>query len=170
LIGPALRLVHERTSEVILGQAAEVLTHQATGEETTALYERLAKAKSASLLSLSLELPLLLSGNELHLAAAHELTSDFAVAYQIADDLADVAQDTHEGSPNLVLSLLERDGLTRPAAHTCAIELATARLASAEKRAIGLPNDCAAKLLLHAEKLRRTLAEYSLLTFTTAGI
>ena len=130
----------------------------------------MAKAKSASLLSLSLELPLLLSANEAYLAEANAAASDFAVAYQVADDLADVVQDTQEGSSNLLLSLLERDGLPRPEAHACAIELATARLASAEKRAKGLPNDCAAALLLHVAKLRRTLADYSLIPLTTAGV
>jgi geranylgeranyl diphosphate synthase type II len=170
LIVPALRLVHQRTSEVILGQVAESFARQASGEATTAHYERMAKAKSASLLSLSLELPLLLSGNEAYLAEANAVSADFAVAYQVADDLADVVQDTQEGSSNLVLSLLERDGLTKPGAYSRAVELATARLDSAEKRAKGLPNHCATTLLSHAEKLRQTLAEHSLLPLTTAGV
>jgi geranylgeranyl diphosphate synthase type II len=168
LIAPALRLVHRRTSEVILGQAAESVAQQSGLEGTTAHYQRVAKAKSASLLSLSLELPLLLSGNEACLADAHEAASDFAVAYQIADDLEDVAQDTQERPSNLLL-LLEADGLAKPEAYTCAIELAAAHLAYAGKGARGLPNDCAARLLVHAEELRRTLAGYSITSLATAG-
>ena len=170
LIAPALRLVHQRTSEVILGQAAENVRCQATGETTMAHYERVAKAKSASLLSLSLELPLLLSGHEAHLACANAIVSDFAVAYQIADDLADVAQDEKEGSSNLVLSLLERDGLTRSEAYNCGIELAIAHLASAKKQARDLPHNCATQLLLHADKLGQTLKAYSVTPLTTAGV
>jgi len=162
VVGPALRLVHRRVGEVILGQAAESGARRASEEKTLALYEHLAKAKSASLLSLSLELPLLLSGNEKFLVDAHELSSDFAVAYQIADDLADVVRDTQEGSSNLLLSLIEREGLTRSDAYTCAVQLATTRLTSAQARARLLPNECAATLLLYAEKLRHTLTEYSL--------
>jgi hypothetical protein len=129
----------------------------------------LAKAKSASLLSLSLELPLLLSGNDAHLARAHDVASHFAVAYQIIDDLADVAQDAQEGSSNLLLSLIERDRLTKSEAYTCAIELVTSRLASVESLARYLPNDCAATLLLYAEKLNRALAKYSAAPIALAG-
>ena len=170
LIAPALRLVHQRTSEVILGQAAEGVARQTGSDSTTAHYEQLAKAKSASLLSLSLELPLLLSGNNLCLADAHRLASDFAVAYQIADDLTDVVQDTEEGSSNLLLSMMEQDGLTRSEAYACAIELATAHLESVNRRAKDLPHNCAATLLLYAEKLRLTLAEHSAALLATAGV
>lgn len=170
LIAPALRLVHQRTSEVILGQVAEGVARQTERESTTTRYERLAKAKSASLLSLSLELPLLLSGNDLRLADAHRVASDFAVAYQIADDLADVVQDAEEGSSNLLLSLMEQDGLNRSQAHACAIDLATAHLESVKRQAKDLPHDCAATLLLYAEKLRLTLAEHSAALLATAGV
>ena len=169
-IAPALRLVHRRTSEVIVGQTEEIAPAQLGSGETALRYERLARAKSASLLSLSLELPLLLSGNEMYLAEANAVAGDFAVAYQIADDLADVLQDAREGSLNLMLSLVEQDGLTRPAAYAFAINLATARLASAQKQAAALPNDCAASLLALAEKLRQTLAAYSSTSLVTAGV
>ena len=169
MLAAALRLVHQRVSEVIVGQSAESVGQQASGEATTALYERLARAKSASLLSLSLELPLLLSNNQRFLAEAHELASDFAVAYQIADDLADVMQDTQEGSLNLLLSLIERDGLTRPAAYARAMELAAKHLESARGRARLLPNDCAATLLFYAEELRQKLTEPAPKAFAIAG-
>jgi len=169
MLAAALRLVHQRVSEVIVGQSAESVGQQASGEATTALYERLARAKSASLLSLSLELPLILSNNERFLAEAHELASDFAVAYQIADDLADVMQDTQEGSLNLLLSLIERDGLTRPAAYARAMELAAKHLESARGRARLLPNNCAATLLFYVEELRQKLTEPAPKAFAIAG-
>jgi geranylgeranyl diphosphate synthase type II len=158
LIAPALRLVHRRTSEVILGQAAEG-TSKSEREPAVAYYERLAQGKSSSLLGLSLELPLLLSGNTLHLAAAHAAACDFAVAYQIADDLTDLAQDMRERSLNLVLLLMEHDAMTRGEAWQAAVEIAQARLASSRAHASQLPNRCAAAMLQHGETLGQSLSE-----------
>jgi geranylgeranyl diphosphate synthase type II len=161
LIGPALRLVHRRTSEVIAGQAAESLA-TIEDENVVSFYERLARGKSASLLSLSLELPLLLSDNYELLAMAYAACTDFAIVYQIADDLSDFAQDAREGSVNLLLLLIEKEHLTEAAAYTRAFELAEARLASMEAKAHQLPESCTAVLLEHGKKLRGTLASYML--------
>jgi geranylgeranyl diphosphate synthase type II len=157
LIAQAIRLVHLRTSEVIFGQASESL-EQAEDETTEACYERSARGKSASLLSLALELPLLLSGHREFTTMAHEAASNFAVAYQIADDLNDCTQDSQEGSSNLLLLLTQRDGLTMEQALACAIMLSTDRLTSAETQASRLPSQCAATLLQHAARLRESLA------------
>jgi geranylgeranyl diphosphate synthase type II len=161
MIGPALRLVHKRTSEVIAGQAAErFVTIEC--DDVVGSYERLARGKSASLLSLSLELPLLLSGNSDLLTTAYAAATDFAIVYQIADDLSDLAQDAREGSLNLLLLLINKENLTEAQAYARALELAIARLASMEEQARRLPNSCAAVLLGHGEKLRGTLASYML--------
>jgi len=168
MIGPALRLVHQRTSEAILGQAIENLPPTSRVEAVT-YYERLAKGKSASLLSLSLELPLLLSGNSQFLPMAYAAASDFAVAYQIVDDLADLVQDTREGSSNLLL-LLIHDGLSGPQALTKATAMATARLASAEEHAKHLPNNCALSLLHHATKLALAVADHRMAALALVGV
>jgi geranylgeranyl diphosphate synthase type II len=157
LIAPAIRLVHLRTSEVILGQANEGAL-KSERETTVAFYGRLAQGKSASLLSLALELPLLLSGHNAHLATARSAAYDFAIAYQIADDLADLAQDMQEGSLNLARLLVEHEGMARDEACHTAAETANARLASAEIFARQLPNDCAAAMLEYAGTLRQSLA------------
>jgi len=159
LIGPALRLVQRRTAELILGEAAESLV-QAEGADTLSCYEHLAKGKSASLLSLSLELPLLLSGNAELLEHAHRLATDFAIVYQIADDFHDFAQDAQEHSPNLLLMLMEREHLSAPDAYAAAAELAEARLASMKRDAELLPSGCAQLMVVQAEMLRATIAEY----------
>lgn len=156
VLGSALRLVHRRTREVILGQALEGAP-KTQQESTEAYYDRLAQGKSASLLSLSLELPLLLTGNTTHLARAHSVARDFAVAYQIADDLTDFAQDMQEGTLNLAVLLIQHEGMTRQEALTSAQGIAAARLAAAEAHATALPNGCAATLLHHADRLRRSL-------------
>jgi geranylgeranyl diphosphate synthase type II len=156
LIGQAIRLVHLRTSEVIVGEAAESF-ELGQWKETEADYERSARGKSASLLSLALELPLLLSGHPEFTAMAHEAASNFAVAYQIADDLDDWNQDSQEGSSNLLLLLMQREGLTLEQASVRAFELSDARLTSAELQAGQLPRQCASTLLQHAARLRRSL-------------
>ncbi len=156
LIGEALRLVHRRTSEVIHGQAAECLEKDEQ-EDTVAFYEQQAIGKSASLLSLALELPMLLSGRPEFLATAHAAASHFAVAYQIADDLKDYEQDAEEGSPNLVLLLQRREGMSLEEAREQAIELAAARLSAAQAQAACLPNHCAATLLQYANRLHQSM-------------
>lgn len=159
LIGPALKLVHLRTEELILGEAAEAMAHTADAD-TLSCYERLAKGKSASLLSLSLELPLLLSGNGEHREHAHGAATDFAVIYQVADDLADFAQDAQEHSPNLLLMFMEREHLSATEAHVAAMELAGARLASMKRLTGLLPNGCANLMVAQAEMLRTSIAQH----------
>ena len=159
LIGPALRLVHLRTQELILGEAAEIMV-QAQGADTVSCYECLAKGKSASLLSLTLELPLLLSGNAEYLEHAHRAATDFAIVYQIADDLPDFAQDAQEHSPNLLLMLMEREHLSASDAYAATAELAEVRLASMKKHAEMLPKGCAQLMVVQAEMLRATITEY----------
>jgi len=155
-LAPALRLVHRRTRDVILGQALEGVP-KTEHESTEAYYCRLAQGKSSSLISLCLELPLLLTGHADHLAAARSAARDFAVAYQIADDLADLAQDTQEGTMNLALLLIQHEAMNRAEAISAAETIAAARLAAAEAHCAALPNRCAAVLLQHAESLRRSM-------------
>jgi geranylgeranyl diphosphate synthase type II len=157
-IAQALRLIHRRTSEIILGQAAEG-ERKSEREATMAYYERLAQGKSASLLSLSLELPLLLSGHGSELETAHSAACDFAVAYQIADDLTDVAQDMREGSLNLVMLFMEQEGMTQDEAWHAAVNIAKEKLASSAAHAAKLPKNCSAAMLDHAGTLRHSLAE-----------
>lgn len=166
-IAPAIRLVHRRTCEVILGQAEEGLS-KSEQEATIAHYELLAKGKSASLLSLALELPLLLSDKESLQSVAHSAMCDFAIAYQIADDLADLDQDMQECSLNLVRMLMEQEGLTRDKAWETAAMIAEAKLASAKACALRLPNQCAATMVRHAETLRHSLATAEAVSLSTA--
>jgi geranylgeranyl diphosphate synthase type I len=156
LLAAALRLVHRRTREVILGHALEAVP-KTDQEPTEEYYDRLAQGKSASLLSLSLELPMLLTKNETHLATANSVARDFAVAYQIADDLTDFMQDMHEGTANLALLLIQHDGMDRTEALSAAAKIAAARLARAETSAASLPYGCADMLLQYADRLRCSL-------------
>jgi hypothetical protein len=92
------------------------------------------------------------------------------VAYQIADDLEDYQQDAEEGSLNLLLLLQRLEGLSLEQARTQAMDLAAARLSTAEAHAGSLPNHCAATLLDYADRLRRSLRCGSSLAMTHAGV
>jgi len=157
MIGPALRLVHRRTEQLILGEAAEAEL-RTFGTQTLRCYERMATGKSASLLSLSLELPLLLSGNSVYQNHAHKAATEFAIVYQIADDLADLQQDAQENSPNLLLMFMERDHLSIAEAHAAAMDLALTRLAAMRELADGLPRGCAQLMVNQADMLRIAIA------------
>lgn len=169
VIGQAIRLVHQRTKQVISGQAAEA-GMQPGHLQTVLEYEQMAMGKSASLISLPLELPLLLAGQSQFMPRAESVASDFAIAYQIADDLEDFEQDSHDQSSNFLRRMMERDRLCHSDACAYAIQVARERLASSVEHARTLPNDCASALIEHANKLQNTFERHRPRTAAAAGV
>lgn len=167
LIPVIFGLVHRRAQEVILGQAAELAAAAVPGT-TPEQYEILAQSKSASLLSLSLELPLCAAGYMSALAQAEQVAALFSVAYQIADDLEDVEQDRLANSLNLVDVLSASKSISVAEAKERAAARAEALLRSAAPLARDLPLDCAAVLVDHAEALLKRLALTTALTRPSA--
>ena len=165
---PALfGIVHRRAQSLILGQAAELAVFD--GSTITAQqYEALAEGKSAALLSLSLELPLCTAGHEFSLPQARQVATSFAIAYQIADDLADFEQDQLAHSLNLISVLLSSTGISPDEAKEQAAARAKELLHRAINLARDLPCECAAVLVDHAETLLLRLAPTSELTALTA--
>jgi len=157
-MAPALALVHRRTREAIAGEASQGCERD-RAEDPLLYYQRQAKGKSASLLSLALEFPLLLADQAPFLARAHLAASDFAVAYQIYDDIVDFEPDRQGHAANLLLLLMLECRLPMPLALTRALELAAGCLSSAEDHAKALPYDCASALVEQAKKLGNALAE-----------
>ena len=93
LVLPAmLALLHARTGTAIDGQCADLSLRHDQPEGLTH-YLHIAKAKSGALLSLPLEMVLLASAQNNALPLAREACENFAVSYQIWDDLQDAAQD-----------------------------------------------------------------------------
>jgi geranylgeranyl diphosphate synthase type II len=152
-------LVHSRTRQVILGQVAE-LSSTTCATITPAQYEVLAQGKSAPLLSLTLELPLLLSGKLPAMAPSLEAANLFAVAYQIADDLEDHAQDSLGHSLNFVDVLCASSDASVFEAKHLSSARAVELLEGAMSIARDLPSDCAALLIAHAKTLRERMAHY----------
>ena len=88
-----LTLVHERTVTAIDGQCAD-LSLRPEQPDAMARYIQIAKAKSGALLSLPLELVLLATGQTESLALTRHACENFAVSYQIYDDLQDALADS----------------------------------------------------------------------------
>lgn len=154
---PALiSLVHERTSSVINGQCAGLIpTGRAVAD--MALYERIAAAKSGSLLSLPMELALAGSSNREWIEEARLAAEHFAVGYQIVDDMDDIEQDEGSLSVNavLVLKASEQGDLRRSLSK--AREYCHFHLEQAIARCGGLPEGSGALLQELAQKLRDRL-------------
>ena len=103
-----LALVHTSTALAIRGQC-EDMDASKHAQINFAEYIKVVTAKSGALLSLPLELVFVASGRKNWLNQARDAAQTFAVAYQIADDLADVASDKESDSLNII-SILESGG------------------------------------------------------------
>ena len=161
-LGALMHLVHSRVATVIHGQELDSLPHENGGFDLAA-YERIAAGKSGPLLSLPLELPLRLSGLGRHAATAREAAEAFAIGYQIADDLQDIALDDPLQSPNsgsnLVWILRAQD--SGGAAENLAARHAKAALMRAVKAARALPNGAGDLLCSYAERFEHQLRSWS---------
>lgn len=168
ILPAALALVHQRTRDVILGQAIENLDDQ---DSTTvlALYGRRARGKSASLLSLPLELPLLVSGNQAAMQDAYQAAGFFALAYQVSDDLEDLEHDEARGSLNLVLMLERSWALSRSQAQLTAAVHAQRSLRQSKDYTAKLPLECATAMDTSAQKLGERLAAFQHAPLALAG-
>ncbi len=165
LIAPSIQLVFRHTRSVIVGQGSE----QNSIPLTLAAYEALAIDKSASLLTLPLHLPLMVSGQSSYMALAQRVTEAFAVAYQIADDLEDYPQDQQIGALN-ILSVLCRGGSfdldqARAQAAARAVEL----LHGCIQDAVELPQHCSAVMVGHAGRMLADLEAKAANEFAWAG-
>lgn len=145
--------VHGRVASVIGGQTADLRAAPAASDPDT--YCGIAGAKSGGLLGLPLELALLAAGRREALAGAAEAARQFAVGYQIADDLADSDRDRLQDQLNIV-AVLTAAG--EPAPAVAAAELAIARFDAAITAARALPNASATLLSRQARTMRVQVA------------
>ena len=135
---------HMRTADLISGQARDLQSSAQAGPDQPSLlsplgYIETARLKSGSLLALPLELALLAAGKGSSSVAVARLAGEsFAVAYQIADDIADREADLARGSCNLV-GILQREGLDPETAVNEAIRMAQTQLAIARSAADEIP-------------------------------
>jgi geranylgeranyl pyrophosphate synthase len=165
LLPAMLALLHERTGAAIDGQCAD-LTMRNDQPEGIAHYINIAKAKSGALLSLPLELVLTASGRTDALPLARSACENFAVSYQIFDDLQDATIDCEsdavsKGQPkclNIVFILTNQNSLAEAEksmdSQAAARDLGLQHLALCEAIALQMPNASGALLLDLSAQLR----------------
>ena len=115
-----------------------------------------AKEKSGPLFSLSLELPLVLSGHFYFLSTAREAGAAFGIGYQIFDDIHDCARDRESGSLSNLALLFGSSGDSELTSLESAEDLAYHYLQEAASGAAALPDGCGALL---ADKCAELLSE-----------
>lgn len=163
LLPELLNLVHNRTSHAILGQCADLGTH-ANVRNPINHYTLLSKAKSGALFSLPIEMTFLIAGQHQFMSLAREACENFAVAYQIADDVQDLAVDMHNSSVNptqhpcanivFIMSQIAIKGTTPSKTHVQkSILLAQEQLSDCVRKASLLPKNSGAYLIRLAQQL-----------------
>lgn len=104
-----LKIMHQRIAQASYGQSADLSITPA--QMTLEAYLEVVMAKSGALLSLPLEFVLLLGGHHQSIQIAQQACKDFAVGFQILDDLRDRSTDAlqaADGSARLnILSIFE---------------------------------------------------------------
>lgn len=149
-----LSLVHNRTSIAIRGQCADLCV-EAADEIDLVRYETIAVAKSGALLSLPLELVLTASGNENLALQARIAVEHFAIGYQIADDIEDLAHDAGAQKIAINIVLILGGGTSALFEARC---LAQRHLRAAASAALALPHGAGKLLSEQALRLSATLA------------
>jgi len=135
-----IALTHQRTAMAIAGQCADIGTRRCDPIEISD-YERIAGAKSGSLIGLPLELALVASDNAAFCAQARCAAESFAIGYQIVDDIQDRDSDARtRGSLNIHAVLHGIDPMQDPFRQ--ARSLGLKHLSDAAAAALLLPKRC----------------------------
>ena len=148
-----ITLVHSATATAIRGQCAGFQPAESVARNLDQ-YHRVAVEKSGALLSLPLELALAAAGKNSWLPQARRAAEEFAVGYQIMDDLQDV-DDDGPTAMNIVAVLKAHGHGVNAAA--MAYELGVRHLKNAADFAEKLPNGSGSML----ETLAITLSQSS---------
>lgn len=149
--------LHDVTRRCIRGQNDELeLRAEAI---TMAHYERIVGAKSGALLGLPAELPLMAAGQERWCRSVATAARQLATAYQIIDDLDDIASDLGDASSDHrclnVVAILNQQQVHDPRSE--AARLARLRLNEAVASIDALPEACRLAFGELAERLRSRL-------------
>jgi len=149
-----IRVVHRAASTAIDGQCREFVLPESK-EMLWQNYEFIAKAKSGALLALPLELTLAAAGKNDSIPIARKCAEAFAVAYQIVDDIDDLAKDRGNGvTPPCYNALLTLEAMGHVEdAFAIASQLAKNRLLESVELAGALPNQSGRLLAALAQEM-----------------
>ena len=152
-----LQRVHLRVTEVTYGQTRDLESKHKPIRDFSE-YEAIAAEKSGPLVGLGMELALIAAGFERESRIAASAARDFAVAYQIADDINDQAEDGVNAEKPAALNainVLRASGVTNPVA--IAKLKALRALGRARQAAQQLPCGSGASLLACVDRLKTRL-------------
>ena len=155
-------LAHAAVAQTIHGQASPALPRHANTDRL-ATYQLMAAAKSGPLLSLPFDLVFSYCDRPDLAATSACAVRAFSIAYQIADDLADIEADarTALGAAANIVIVLEAAGSTdRTTALASAVLLAHTNLAKALAIAADLPGGTSAILSDLAQRITHKLDGY----------
>ncbi len=153
---------HAAVAQTVHGQASPALP-QLHDSDPLSAYQAMAAAKSGPLLSLPFGLVFSYSNRPDLEAASTSAVHAFAIAYQIADDLADIEADlrTAVGAATNIIGVLETTGrLGRATALARAVLVARSKLAEAITISAELPHGTAAILSDLAKRITHKLDGY----------
>ena len=154
--GSANRLVSTMSRAIARTLQGQTKDLDAYGDMNVDQAIAVAKEKSGPLFSLSLELPLVLSGHFYFLSTAREAGASFGIGYQIFDDIHDCARDRESGSLSNLALLFGSSDDSELSSLESAEDLAYHYLQEAASGAAALPDGCGALL---ADKCAELLSE-----------
>jgi geranylgeranyl pyrophosphate synthase len=157
-----IALTHAAVAQTIRGQASPAVPPHDDFDRLAA-YQAMAAAKSGPLLSLPFGLVFSYRNRPDLLATSARAVRAFSIAYQIADDLADLEADARTASgaaANIVIVLETSSARDRATAKITADQIARARLTDALAIAADLPDGTAAILSDLAHRITHKLDGY----------
>ena len=157
-----IALTHAAVAQTIHGQASPGLPLRADFDRLAA-YQAMAAAKSGPLLRLPFGLVFSYCNRPDLVATSARAVSAFSIAYQIADDLADIEADARTAigaAANIVIVLETSSARDRATAKITADQMARARLADALAIAADLPDGTAAILSDLTQRITHKLDGY----------
>lgn len=156
LIPELLKQMHAKVSYAIKGQCSDLLLDSKTLNLKT--YEDIAFSKSGALLSLPIELALIAGGKKEWVTQARQAADDFAVAYQIYDDIEDFEKDSSGDCihhANILLVLQSDPSCIN--SYQAALDLGLLKLEQATNACNNLPMNSGHLLAELAQKLSNQL-------------
>ncbi len=105
-----IRHLHQRTADLIAGQTGDL--QYETQRWEVEQYLQIVTGKSGALLALPLELAVLAADAGHALQSATQAGESFAIAYQIADDMADLNEDLALANCNIIAVIRAQDNCT----------------------------------------------------------
>jgi geranylgeranyl diphosphate synthase, type I len=152
------QVMHRTVRETITGQFSD-LSFNKGDDISFEQYESVAAGKSAPLIGLAIEIPLVIADHKNTSVLINSAVIPFAVAYQMYDDLADIEQDEKSGSLNIVNLYRKSNSLKSSIKQTS--HRIDALINESEKNAMLLPEGSGDYLIKCSGKLRDTLSQVS---------